>query len=377
MLISTSLTVHPTKDIAYSGGVFWSNTTVYPLAYGSNINFEKSIFYPNVSSEDLWARHRSSKECDGREIIMITTPWTSPIELYDNEPFWGNETYTKSPNFRMRAFLCQPGLSDINKSMTALMSPNSPTKLQQTDTNDQSGGIPSRLMNHTRFQQFSLDTYEWARYIQSDSVRLDAPSSLDRNRTNYKRWNRDVMMIRKRMEQQPVFSGMGLLLGALSSWNVSSILDDPLLLEKATRARGRFLMETLRNSLTDPQIMQESTLQGRVTAVETRVIVLREVGIALSVLFAVSFFLLLGVMWSSRPCLRPLNLLTDPGSTVGMGLLLDDRKTSMNILRKLHGAPRSEMLQHLENVTFRTSPSTLHEGNGTSASSSGQFTYTK
>lgn len=205
MLISTSHTIHPSIDMAYHGGVYWSNTTHYPLSGEGALNIERSIFFPNVSLENPWVRHRSSKECNDREIIMISTPWTSPMERYENEPFWGNETYTQSPNFRMRALLCQPGLSETSKTMTALMSPKYPTKLQQTDLNDQSGGAPSLLMNHTRFREISLEQFDWARFVQSDSVRLDAPSSKDRNRTNYKRDFRDDMKIRTRGPQRPVF----------------------------------------------------------------------------------------------------------------------------------------------------------------------------
>jgi len=162
--------------------------------------------------------------------------------------------------------------------------------------------------------------------------------------------------------QNPGFSGPGIILGTLSSWNLSAMLDDSVLIERAARIKGRFLMEIIRDSFANPRLMQPASVQGQTTIVENRVIVMQEIGISLASLFFVSFCLLLIIMWSSRLSRRPLNLPTDPGSTIGLSMLLNPRLTSMATLRRLHDASKNNIRAGLRNETYFTTNSTFHEG---------------
>ncbi|CAI6337537.1 unnamed protein product [Periconia digitata] len=360
------LDVHPAIEIAYDGGVIWANTTSYPIA-GGLINLEMAIINANVSFESPYVRLKSSNECQNREIIIASTPWTSPVNRSVNEPFMPNDTYVQSPDFRMRALLCESGLISTNRTTNIDMYPGSLSRVYRDSVNDTNGGLTPGFVDYAKFQNLSLMHHEWEQYVDNSVVynaaKLDdMPFPVD---GDFSEWG-----TQKQLPQRPAFLGMGMLLGPSAKWNLSTIIEDSELMQKATKVKGRFLMEILRNSLTDSQLMQTRTTSGETVVVETRVLVLKEIGIALSVLFALSFGLLIVVLWSSRLCRRPLNLPTDPGSTVGMSLLLNPRLTSMSTIRKLHGTPKEGIVSALDSHKYMTAGSTLYESSNTNASNS-------
>ncbi|KAF1960511.1 hypothetical protein CC80DRAFT_532175 [Byssothecium circinans] len=351
------LDVHPGADLAYNGGITWSSaTTFHPLEdYGLNI--EKLHLNVNVSATSPYARVRTSKECNDQEIIIMSTPWTSPISLDVPGYMWPNQTYTRSPDFRMRALLCETQFSSTQRTISATMSDGSETLLEDAPGEiGTSGKIPQSLVNFTRFQDLSLGD-QWKKYVS----RQGKVTELASRKPSSPRLTFDEAEV----PQWFGFSGLGVVLGSISAWNVTAMIDDRSLTETAARIKGRFFMELVRDTFTDPELMQSVPSQGKVTLLEDRVMVLQEVGIILASCFAMSFLLLLVTFWSSRLPRRPLNLSTDPSSTVGLSILLNPRTTSMSTLRKMHNASKRNIHATLRSETFFTSNSTLFEDDST------------
>lgn len=345
----------------------WSSATTFLPVRDETLNIEKLVVPMSVSSDSPSARLRTSDKCRDRDMILSSTPWTSPLTLSRAEPLWPNQTYKRSPEFRMRALLCDSRYSTSTRTVTASMSLGKTPLLENAPGgNEKIERISQSLVDLAMFQNVSLQN-QWKSYVDANSMNEEAelttpaePSPVDGPTL---------------ITQRPGFSGMAAVLGILSAWNVTSLLDDPYLSDQAANIKGRFFMETVRESLGNPGLTQSETLPGKVTAVEDRVIVLREVGITLAVLFMVSFILLVTIFWMTRLPQRPLNLPSDPSSTVGMSILLDPTLTAMNTLRRLHSASRSDIHNALRSETFFTTNSTMYE-NMTSFSNSSTFDFT-
>jgi hypothetical protein len=159
-------------------------------------------------------------------------------------------------------------------------------------------------------------------------------------------------------------SGLGAVLGIPWNFSASEMINDSGLIAEARRIKGRIFSEIIRDSLSRPEMLKNELVTGAVNVVEERIVVLREMAIALCVLFLVSFVLFVALFWFSRIERRPLQLHSDPGSTVGLGALLNPHLTSLVTLRKLHAARRREIKKTLRSETFRTSSGTLYQGSG-------------
>ena len=79
---------------------------------------------------------------------------------------------------------------------------------------------------------------------------------------------------------------------------------------------------------------------------------LREIGIALTVLFLVSSMLLVVVFWVSRLSFRPLNLSMDPSSAIGHAMLIKSQSTQSSTFRKNRTASLDELHRTLKNERF-------------------------
>ena len=346
--------MHPAVDLAYHGGVSWSNATSFHPVAPESLPIENRLIKANVSSTSPYARVRSSRECANRDILILSTPWTSALNRSTEEYLWPNRTYHRSPQFRMRALLCDSRYTLKEAAISASMSLEAKTTLETVlGSSGEAKQIPQSFVNLTQFQDLSLDD-QWRLYVDTPNMQEDARLE------NIPSRQRDRMPVER--AQNPGFSGPGIILGTLSSWNLSAMLDDSVLIERAARIKGRFLMEIIRDSFANPRLMQPASVQGQTTIVENRVIVMQEIGISLASLFFVSFCLLLIIMWSSRLSRRPLNLPTDPGSTIGLSMLLNPRLTSMATLRRLHDASKNNIRAGLRNETYFTTSSTFHEG---------------
>ncbi|KAJ5239461.1 hypothetical protein N7468_004080 [Penicillium chermesinum] len=125
-----------------------------------------------------------------------------------------------------------------------------------------------------------------------------------------------------------MLGGAAVLLGALYNYNMTELVNDPNLIHSAAKAKQRYFGEVLQAALGQPGSSQHISTKGHVNAIESRVVVQAGPAIALGVLFAISFFLLVAVWWLSQHRRRPLNLRRDPATAVGVAYLVTQNERS-------------------------------------------------
>jgi hypothetical protein len=361
------LSLHPLVDLAFNGGSTWSKSSTYFLTDSGALPIGGMPIAPNVSATTPYARVDSSKECRDRDMILVSTPWTSTFSMnWTQGPMLKlNQTYERSPDFRMNAHLCESQYTMERQNITATMVPG-----RDTNVTVSSGGTDNRqslndtLVDTQSFQAIAMQS-QWLDYFDKNSVATDADNALGGSLRPDA--NLDVR------QSIPGFSGMAPLLASLYSFNLTSMLNDPHFAEQAARVKGRFFTECLRNSLTDQRVVMKATTIGRTSAIEERILVLKEIGITLAALFLVSCVLLLLVLCASRLQFRPLNLCTDPSSTVGLSILLRSQRAQISIFRSLHLAPRQEFHRALRSETFYSMDGSLHTGSSGNQSSTGRL----
>jgi hypothetical protein len=346
--------MHPAVDMAYNGGVTWSDASTFLRNSQDRLSMGGRVYPGNVSSTDIYARINASEQCKGRDIILMNTPWTVPLNFTEARvPFIPqNQLYQHSPSFRMRGLLCESQYFMSTRKKPILVS-GSPQ--QNLDANlhspEPSEKVPDGLLDLRNFQTQSMQD-NWRTYFDVTSL-LAATPPID-----------PVGDIRgtKSFPTYPKFSGMGPLLAALSNYNLTSMLDDPEIVQKAAAIKGRFFTETIRETFNDPQLLETGVVRGEATIVETRIVVLREIGLTLAALFFTSTILLILIFWNSRLAHRPLHLQSDPASTVGLSLLLDRRNSALSTLRSMHQASSAELYTALQGERYLTANNVLLRG---------------
>lgn len=204
----------------------------------------------------------------------------------------------------------------------------------------------SSIINVTQFETLSMRN-DWSTYFDFASMRTNAER---------------VASMGSDSSTVPRFSGMAPVLAALSNYNITSMLDDPDVAQRAARIKGRFLTETLRGAFNAPEFVHTDHTIGNATSLEERVIVLAEIGITLAALFFVSSVLMVVVYFSSRLRRRPLNLSADPASIIGLSLLLRPLSAQTSTFKRLHSGLRSDYYTALQREKYLTSDGALCKG---------------
>ncbi|KAL5385541.1 hypothetical protein DPSP01_004655 [Paraphaeosphaeria sporulosa] len=347
------LSVHPVADLAYHGGIVWSDaSTFYPI-HQTVIRMDGVLIDSNVSSTSPYARINASLECKGRDIILASTPWTAPIPSSELETMYPSpDLYRRSPDFRMRALLCESRYSSKIDLVKVSMGPGERTTLEHvSEPSNNATALHQDSIDLEGFQTLSTGN-QWRVYFGDVKTNSSSTAAMDETF--------DFGSGR----HSGGASGLGVILSMLSNFSSDYVIDDPDLVTTASRIKGRIFAEVLRNSLFQPGASKNVQEQGAVHVLEERVVIIPEMSIALSVLFMVSFLLLLTLLWFSRTHRRPLQLQSDPGSTVGLGALLNPQLTSFAMLRGMHSAKQQQISRNLRSETFLTSGGTLYEGNG-------------
>ncbi|KAF1939981.1 hypothetical protein EJ02DRAFT_504445 [Clathrospora elynae] len=326
------LTVHPISDLAYNGGATWSDVTTFFPTSGQTITVGGTVVAPNVTSTHIYARLNTSDQFKGQDIILMNTPWTAPRNLTEIGPFTPvNTTYERSPDFRRRGMLCSSQYFVSKNDTTVKMSQDS-----QNSVNTSAAALSLRNDWRAYFDQASM---------QTDAKRAACSTLRPTDAGVY-----------------PGYSGAAPILAALSGFNLTSLVEDPDIAQTASRIKGRFFMETVRETLNSPNLVQTDTVTGNVTVVEERVVVLTEMGFTLAALFFLSAIPLAFVLWTSRLPRRPIKLHSDPASTVGLSLLLQPRLGRASTFRSMHSASRSDFYSTLQRENYRTSDKSLLRG---------------
>ncbi|KAF1830045.1 hypothetical protein BDW02DRAFT_573425 [Decorospora gaudefroyi] len=355
------LSLHPMYDLVSNGGLTWSDASTL-LTPGSSGVFpgvfpiHNNPFVPNITTgTSPVVRLNVSNECAGRDIIILNTPWTKAFTKKGPGPsFVDNKTFERSLDFRMKAQLCESHYHIEDRTVTVAMSASGETNItsaQNVDT--RRNPVTNALVNVTEFGSLAL-LDSWKDYFSGASVAIESDSALG----GYLDPDSDP----KSTGTPPGFGGMGLLLAALYSFNITQMIDDERFADQAARVKGRFFTECLREALSNPKVVDTKLVQGNTTVIEARVMVLKEIGISLAVLFVVSFLLLLLVFTGSRLSRRPLNLKTDPGSTIGHAMLLRSQLARNSTFRSGHQTSHQDFRQTLRSDTFYTLNGSLYTG---------------
>jgi hypothetical protein len=349
------LMMHPSVDMAYFGGVTWSNASTFYRTTTATLAVGGRLYPGNVTSTHIYARVNASEQCDGQDIILMSTPWTTPFN-FSASPTPGfipqNQTYVRSSGFNMQGLLCKSeySMSDHDMKIATSGSPSTalnPTSEGQTNLHK----ISENFLDVQQFERNSMQN-EWMTYFDEISMlSITTPSNAELD-----------MKGQKSNTQYPGFSGMAPLLAALSNYNLSAMVDDPEMVRKAASTKGRFFTETLREAFTNPDFVDTNLTRGEIIVLDDRVVVLTEIGFTLAALFFASSVLLAVVFCSSRLCFRPLNLRSDPASLVGLSLLLDRQLAGMSTLRSMHNASRVDLYTALQKENYLTSNNELLKG---------------
>jgi hypothetical protein len=338
------LTMHPATDLAMGGGVTWSNASTFYRTSLSTLPLGGRSYTGGVGPTNLFARIDMSDQCKGRDIIIMNSPWTAPLEKSALATGFlsVNQTYERSSKFRMRALLCDSKYSMRNQSINMGMSGTSQQALNtSSDTQTNYQKIPDNFINISQFQEKSMQD-NWKSYFDEKGM-YGIPTEPDSG-------------------IYASYSGMAPLLAAPSNYNVTFMLDDTDIARRAESMKGRFFMETLRETFDNHDLVDTNITRGEATIVETRVVVLTEIGFTLTALFFTSAILLLIVLWTSRLTQRPLNLRSDPASTVGLGLLLNRRLGGLSALKRMHHASSVDLYTELQGDKYLTANSSLLRG---------------
>lgn len=350
------LSMHPAVDLAYSGGVTWSNASTFFPTLPSKIAVGGRAYPANVTSTHIYARFNASEKCNGRDIILMSTPWTVPIDISASRTpgfIPQNQTYERSPGFRMRGMLCQSKYLMSNRSMDMAVSGSSPSATNtSSESHGTSHGATDSLIDVAKFQLESMQN-NWETYFdEASTLAVTAPGAQLSSDAN----EQTVVPV------LPGFSGMAPVLSALSNHSLISMMEDTEIVQKAAIIKGRFFTETVREAFNDHRLLTSEVTQGEGVIVESRVVVLTEIGFTLAALFFTSSVLLVIIFFSSRLSFRPLNLRSDPASSVGLSLLLNRQLAGLSTIRRMHDASREELYTALQGEKFLTADGNLLKG---------------
>lgn len=276
------------------GGSSWSRASTF--FYGEDILYTGTI-------ESIV---NSTAECKDREIIIATEPWTNTSGSYT-------------------AQLCDTAYYMANVSVSVQLDGNEPEiSFDDSEFEEKKVAIPDTLVNTTEFQDLALNR-DWATYMISII------------------WSNTAMM-----------GGASVLLGALYDYNMTKLVHDPHLVASAGKAKQRYFGEVLQAALSQWGASKKAPMQGTVHAVQTRVVVEPGTAIAMGVLFAVSFILLMFVWWRSRLQARPLNLGKDPATAAGMACLLTQDSRTRSGFESLRQPTTNDLEKKLAGQRYYT-----------------------
>ncbi|KAJ6020520.1 hypothetical protein N7540_006024 [Penicillium herquei] len=287
------------EELFTMGGGSWSNASTF--LYGEDTLYE----------DEVSAIVNYTSECNGKEIIVVTEPWTSSKGIY-------------------KAQLCDTRYYMANINATVALDGDEPEiSFEENEFEQNKVAVPDTLINSTQFRDQFLNA-DWTSYMISII------------------WSETAML-----------GGAGILLGALYDYNMTRLVRDPGLVTSAAKAKQRFFGEVLQAALTQNGASHIISTQGQVNTVETRVVVQAGAAIALGVLFAISFLLVLAVWWFSQLRNRPLNLKRDPATAAGAAYLIAQDLRSRSGFHALRQPSTDELQRRLAGDTFYTDPQGL------------------
>lgn len=283
------------KTLFEIGGGSWSDVSTF--YYAPNVLFDRG--FPSLSTNH-------TAECNGKELLFVTEPWKSEKVAYS-------------------AQLCETHyyMASIATSI-ALTGDEPDITFSEAEFERKKVPISNTILNTTQFRELTLDQ-NWPTYVISVL------------------WARTAMM-----------GGPSVLLGALYDYNMTALVRDPAWVVSAAKTKQRYFGEVLQAALSQPGASVQTALKGHVRDIETRVLVEASVAIALGTLFGISFFLVLIVWWCSRSQRRPLNLMQDPASALGVAYLVAHNDRTQADFKAFRQPSEKELHEKLDGAQYFT-----------------------
>jgi hypothetical protein len=272
-----------------------------------------------------WSRtfiYNSSDECHGRDLLLVTPPWSSDIEDDSQAAYWDNFTATTE--------LCTPIYYEATLPITVTVSGSA--------------------------TQASFDVSQFALHRT-----LTPPGMFDLGRLDdlsfRGSWNKYVTLSGQLGEIQG-FDGLARLLATPFSLSVNNMLVNHTLSTEASRLRSRFFGELIVSSVMEADVPVLETVGGQVTLTAKRIMIVTQIAITLAVLLLLATTYLLAMAWYATTARRPLLLRTDPATVAGATSLVAATSSLATELRSLQSSERSNAQGVLESLTYA-----LRDGN--------------
>lgn len=273
-----------------------------------------------------------SEKCDGEEMIFASTLW----ELYNQDEL--NRTF--NPNQTVSSYMCSSHHTMAIIPVTAVASGVSLSiEFNKDDFYNAQQDVSESVLNSTQLLSQYIDP-TWFHYIASESY-LNATSDLPGT--------------------ESLFYGASSILAPHYHSRISEIFQDAALPELAARIRGRYFGEVMRSSLSSLNTTFIQPTTAKVATVEQRIVVSRETAYTLFALFALSLIILQIITWLSRPQRRPLNLLYDPATILGMTSLVVQDRNTLSSFEHLDQTCKKNLEAAFQKRHYSTSINSLHK----------------
>lgn len=260
-----------------SFALWWSN-----LSYAGVAGFKSSSNYGTERLSDYGGNQsvllNYTSHCNPGEVLLIIPPVTATLQPH--------------------GYLFRPSYYSATVTVTVSTGPDATIVRFDEDTFNQTRKpLTADYLNTTIFSDIFLSP-EWNNFLV-DPDKSDGRASV---------------------------GGPANALAALYEFQVPSLMEDPALLETASRIREQFFGRVLQSSL--QKISGTNSLHGIVLKAERRVVVISFAAIILEVILGMSICLLFGLLRSTRLSRRPLGVAQDPAfvnTIVSLTPLLQDK----------------------------------------------------
>jgi hypothetical protein len=322
-MFSVSSDNYTLEPLTQYGGVFWTNMSSSYISWQDLVQ-EHGQNPPVNSSGDRvlkqWAStfiYSLSDQCRGRDLLLVTPPWFTfdfPYSSQENvteENEW-QESYWA--NFTVRAELCTPTYYEATLPVTlAVSGALFELSFDAIDLNTQRTPVSQSLLDLDRLNELTFGG-SWSKYMATDTSISD----------------------------EGVFDGVSMLLAKPFAYNQLDMMTNATLPLEASKLRSRFLSELLLSSVVEADVPNLESVTGQVTLTERRIMTVAEVAILLAVLFLLAASYLSIMVWAASTGRRPLQLRTDPATTIGTALLVTANSSLASELQGLESSGRDD-----------------------------------
>lgn len=301
------------------GFVSWTNISSVGILQPDHISMiplDSGRTNRSLGNPDDLVHAKPSENCGEKEIIMLTTPWID----FDNVTL---QCLSCSQSYKMATI-------PITLSKT---SGKVQVDISKDDFLHRSVPIPDTLLNTSAVQSLVLH-HNWSTVLgEADYVKRNQTLQTD---------------------------GMASVVSVLFDNNLKNMIGNPEFVSQISRLHSRASYELMFSSVVLSGAFETKTAQGVQISTQKRVVVVTGVGITLTILLGLSFFLCLTLLFHTRLDRRPLDLQSDPATTVRLATLLEVQFSGTTRLLQLHQSTKKCFSKVLQGQKYFIQSGKLH-----------------